>query len=448
MPISHALRLFQRADHYAAGLLRGAGVSFLLRVAGAGMAFLFSVVLARTLGADAVGLYFLALTQITFIAVLARLGLDTALLRETAVHVSRGDWAAVLGEARMGIRLVLLTSIGLALGLALLAPWLALHVFSKPGLAMPLRWLALAIPPLAVAFVYGELLKGLAQIARSQLVQVVLLPALAIPVFLGIGPGWGALAASWAYGLAALMAAIVGALLWRRAMRNRGRPAIVSARALLVASLPLMWVQLLMQVISWADILILGMFLPAAEVGLYAVAARTAMLTSFIIVAVNNVIGPRLATLYHQGDLAGLALLAVRSTRLTLLVAAPMLALFVLAPHWVLALFGPDFAAAGAVLAILAAGQFVNVATGSVGQVLIMTGHGRSLRNLSAVSAVLCIALNLVLIPAYGAIGAALATASSVVLLNVLGNLAVYRHHRIHVHALAKAELGPKGVRV
>lgn len=445
MPSFNLRRVFQSADQYAAGLLRGAGVSFLLRVAGAGAAFLFNIILARALGADAVGLYFLALTQITFVAVVARLGLDTSLIRETAVHASRGDWGAVLGGARTGVRLVLLASIALSLGLALLAPWLAEQVFAKPGLTMPLRWLAMAIPPLAVAFVYAELLKAMEQIARSQLVQVVLLPVLAILVFLGLGPGWGPVAASWAYGLAALLAAIVGALFWRRAVAGRGRAVDVPARIMLDASLPLMWVQLLTQAISWADILILGMFRPAAEVGMYAVAARTAMLTSFIILAVNNVIGPRFATLYHRGDLAGLAQLAVRSTRLTLLIAMPMLALFVLAPQWVLALFGRDFAAAGAVLAILAAGQFINVATGSVGQVLIMTGHGRTLRNLSAVNAVLCIALNLVLVPAYGAIGAAVATASSVIVLNILSGVAVYRFHRIQVHFMATGALGSTG---
>jgi O-antigen/teichoic acid export membrane protein len=438
-------RLFQRIDYYLAGLLRGAGVSFLLRLTGAGAAFLFNIVIARTLGADAVGLYFLTLTQITLVAVVARLGLDNVLLRETAVQVSRGDWAAVSGGARMGIRLVLLSSTLLAISLGLLAPWLAVHVFAKPGLVVTLRWMALAIPPLSVAYVYAELLKALVQIARSQLVQVVLPSVLAIPIFMMFGSGWGALAAIWAYCLGALATAILAALFWRRVLRDKGQPTSVSARALLDASLPLMWVQLLIQAISWADVLILGMFRPEAEVGLYGVASRLAMLTSFIILAVNNVTGPRFAAFHDQGDLAGLAQLAVRTTRLTLAVAAPLLALFVLAPHWVLSLFGHDFAAGSSVLVILAIGQFINVVGGSVGQVLIMTGHGRTLRNLSAVNFAFCVALNLILIPTYGAIGAAVTTALSGVALSILGNLAVYRHHRVQVHLWAKGSLKSQG---
>ncbi len=446
MKIFDVKRLFDRADDYLAGLLRGAGISFLLRIAGAGAAFLFNIILARKLGADAVGLYFLALTQITMVAMVARLGLDSVLLRATAVQASRGDWSAVSGGARTGLRLVLFSSIMLAVTLSQLAPWLSLHAFAKPDLAITLRWMTIAIPPLAMAFVYGELLKALSQIVRSQLVQVVLPPALAIPVFLIFASAWGAWAAIFSYCLGVLAAAMLAALFWQRAVSGMGRATSVSARALLSEGLPLMWMQLLVQAISWVDVLILGMFRPAAEVALYAVASRLAMLTSFAIMAVNNVAGPRFAALYSQGDLAGLAQVAVRSSRLTLLVSAPLLAIFVLAPHWVLALFGHDFSAASTVLIVLAIGQFFNVVTGSVGQILIMTGHGRALRNLSALNFVLCVALNLLLIPLYGAIGAAVASALSGTVLNILGNFAVYRYHGIQVHLLAKCEPGSQEI--
>ena len=446
MKIFDVRRLFQRTDDYLAGLLHGAGISFLLRVTGAGAAFLFNIILARKLGADTVGLYFLALTQITMVAVLARLGLDSVLLRETAVQVSRKDWAAVSGGARTGLRLVLIASIALTSVLFLLAPWLSEHVFDKPELAITLRWMTLAIPPLAMAFVYGELLKALSLITRSQLVQVVLPTVLAIPVFLVFASAWGVWAAILAYGLGALAAAMLAALFWRRAVYGKGKSRSISARTLLNESLPLMWMQLLVQAISWVDVLILGMFRPAAEVALYAVASRVAMLTSFIIVAVNNVTSPRFAALYSQGDLAGLARMAVRSTRLTLVVSAPLLAIFILFPHWILALFGRGFSAASTVLIILAIAQFFNVITGSVGQILIMTGHGRALRNLSALNFVLCVALNLFLIPAYGAIGAAVASALSGTVLNILGNFAVYRFHGIQVHLLAKCEPGSQEI--
>ena len=54
-----------------------------------------------------------------------------------------------------------------------------------------------------------------------------------------------------------------------------------------------------------------------------------------------------------------------------------------------MSLFGPEFRAGGPVLTILAAGQYVNVLTGSVGYLLMMTGNERLVRNNMAVAALL-----------------------------------------------------------
>jgi O-antigen/teichoic acid export membrane protein len=91
--------------------------------------------------------------------------------------------------------------------------------------------------------------------------------------------------------------------------------------------------------------------------------------------------------------------------------ASPLLALFVLAPHFVMNLFGPRFAEGGPALAVLAIGQFINVVTGSVGWILIMCGYERLLRNNLAVCAAMCVGLNLLLVPRFGYLGAAVATA-------------------------------------
>ena len=59
------------------------------------------------------------------------------------------------------------------------------------------------------------------------------------------------------------------------------------------------------------------------------------------------------------------------------------------------------------------------MATGSVGFVLIMTGNERLARNNTAVAAGVSLALNVLLIPRYGALGAAIATAVSIASLNL-----------------------------
>jgi O-antigen/teichoic acid export membrane protein len=90
-------------------------------------------------------------------------------------------------------------------------------------------------------------------------------------------------------------------------------------------------------------------------------------------------------------------------------------------------LFGVDFAAGRAALLVLALGQFINVATGAVGPMLIMTGHPRrwAIHNLAALA--IAVLLNLLLTPRLGVLGAALSTSSALVVLFGSGLFAVRR---------------------
>ena len=74
-------------------------------------------------------------------------------------------------------------------------------------------------------------------------------------------------------------------------------------------------------------------------------------------------------------------------------------------------LFGAEFAAGGYLLRILAIGQFINVLSGSVGYLLMMSGHERDLRNITLVVGPLSLLLAIVLTNYFGVVGAALATA-------------------------------------
>jgi len=137
------------------------------------------------------------------------------------------------------------------------------------------------------------------------------------------------------------------------------------------------------------------------------------MLTSFILIAVNSISAPKFAALHAQNDGQALGRLASNSARLTALLASPVLLVFLVFPGRVLWVFGPEFVAGATVLSILAAGQFVNAATESVGYLLIMTGHERLERTLAAGFFFVNIALNLALIPPLGMVGAATSTALS-----------------------------------
>ena len=91
-----------------------------------------------------------------------------------------------------------------------------------------------------------------------------------------------------------------------------------------------------------------------------------------------------------------------------------------LGSEWLLAtLFGHEFGRAYWPLLLLAVGQLVNAWFGPTGMLLNMTGHEREVTRAVTVAAGMNVVLNLLLIPPFGVVGAAIATSASLVFWNI-----------------------------
>jgi O-antigen/teichoic acid export membrane protein len=96
-----------------------------------------------------------------------------------------------------------------------------------------------------------------------------------------------------------------------------------------------------------------------------------------------------------------------------------------------MSVFGNEFSDGGTLLVILAMGQFFNVLTGSVGHLLMMCGHEHFVRNNVIGCALLNLGCCVLLIPRYGATGAATAVAITVIAENV--SAAIYAWFKLGV---------------
>ena len=111
---------------------------------------------------------------------------------------------------------------------------------------------------------------------------------------------------------------------------------------------------------------------------------------------------------------------ALFSVRLLVVSAVPIVGAMLIFPGFLMGLFGADFAQGAQLLQILALGQFVNVITGSVGYLLMMTGHERDLRTSTLISGGLVVILTIILTQYFGVLGCAIATAISIAFQNLL----------------------------
>ena len=166
-------------------------------------------------------------------------------------------------------------------------------------------------------------------------------------------------------------------------------------------------------------------------------ASGAARFVIFGILSVNMVFAPMIAELYAQhrmAELQKLVTLAARGIFAFSLVIGVFLAIL---GEWLLGLFGPAFTAAYPALLILIVGMLVNSFVGPVGFLMMMTGHHREAALVLAVAALLQIVMNAILIPRYGLIGAATATAATVALWNIVLALRAARKLGINSAALS-----------
>ena len=408
-------------------LLKGASAAFVVKVLAAAAQVALNVFLARSLGPDHYGDFLLALTVVTVASVFARLGMGNTLVRFVAGARAVDDDASVNGVYAIAMKVAAIGTLIATAAVYFGSSWIGAGLFSNTELVPYLAWSSVAIPAIALLFLHSDALKGLKSIAKSQALFSLVIPAFTLVFAVFLVGRWEIGGAVAAYGLAAWSGLGLGWYWWRSETKNiRHIGGTFDRSRLFASSVPLFGVSILMLVNQWTGTLALGYWADSADVGLFGVAMRLATLTSFVLLAVNSIAAPKFAELHRQERMRELAETARSSALLMTLAAAPVLLLFTLAPEWILSWFGEDFRAAKWMLVILAVGQFVNVATGSVGCLLMMTGNERMARlNLCAVAAT-SLVLNVWLVPLYGALGAAWAMAISQAAQNLIASMMVY----------------------
>lgn len=398
-------------------LLLQTSLSFFIRVLAALAGFIVSVVVSRQLGAEGAGYYFLAFSMVMVLSAISRAGLDNTVVRFTGAARPEGEWGAVRAVLRRSVIVTLLISVPVASAVYWLSDFLAVEVFGKPALAGVLQAISPGIVGLSIFTLFAMSLQGLQKVIASVLtvnIIVNVLLILALLLFALQTPQQ----AAWAYSVAAVLTAILGFAIYRNALGEGGGD--VSWSELFQSCLPLWVVVIMSQLTQFSGQFIAGAWVAPEEVAQLAVAQRTALLTSFILMAVNLVVAPRFASMYKNGELDKLEKLALTSVKLMVLFALPIVLVMLVFPELIMSLFGEEFSEGGQLLQVLAIGQFINVATGSVGYLLTMSGHEKDLRNTVLISGPAAIALAFILVPLFGAMGSAIATAIAIATQNLV----------------------------
>jgi O-antigen/teichoic acid export membrane protein len=403
---------------------RQSAVFFAGTIFTAATGYLFKIYLARVLGAEALGIYALGMTIVGLLGVFNALGLPYAAVRFVAAYTAKSKFDLLRGFLVHSISLLLIFNVLLGGTVLLVGPWVAVHVYHTPALSRYLGLFALIMLTGAFTGFLGQVLTGYKDVARRTIITNFIGSPLTMLFTLGlVGAGFGL----WGYIFAQVAGTFVVIVLlvmavWKltpRAARAfsgklpRLEGEVISFSAVVFA------MNFLEFMMSQADKILIGFYLNARQVGIYAVAAALVTFVPIVLQSVNQIFSPTIADLHARGQQELLGRLFQTLTKWILGLTLPLAAVMIIFAPALMRIFGRDFEAGWPILVIGTFGQLINCGVGSVGYLLLMSGNQRKLIRIQAIMACVMVIVSIVLIPKWGITGAAVGAALTNVLTNV-----------------------------
>lgn len=386
------------------------------------------ILLARALGAEQLGIYSFAIAAVSLLAVPAQFGLPTLLLREAARLRMDGQSDRIselwVWARKLSIRVSLVTMSGAAA---------FVYLTSVPVLSSRSITLLVAIllmPCLAILGLQGGLLRGYKFVNAGQSVEHLLRSAMFLVLLAGYlaiygFDGFTSVNAMVVHVLAAYAVTTISSRLVSNLTgltRSRvAQPSPDSTRLWVRAILPLALLSAAQVILQQTDVLMLGWIVESREVGIYRVVQTISVVVVFALGAMNIVLAPLIAESVAESRYEVIQQLVSFSARATTALATvAVVLLYFFGLELIRLLFGEEYNGGTAALLVLAIGQLVSAAFGSPGILLNMSGHERETAKGVGLAALANVVLNGLLIPRFGILGAAFATASAVIMWKVL----------------------------
>ena len=422
--ITHRFLLLFRGESLKARLLRGAlGVGG-LKLFYLPLTLVTSVVLARGLGPAGYGQYSFVMAAISILALPVGSGLGQLVTREVARYHYSEEWGLFRGLLQRAHQWVLF-------GSAIMAGAIAMVAARSASWAVDDRWTllllaTLLLPLLGLNALRSAIIRGLRNVFYAQLPEMSAHPGLHLVIIVGLlalgllNPATALVSQILATGLAFALGAW---LLWRLKPAELGhaKPEY-SHREWGGALLPFTLLAAVATVNGQIGILALGWLGTDEDIAALRVAMSGAMLVMLSLSIVNMVIGPHITRAHRDNDMPQLQRLSRQSARAALAVGLPFaLLLIFLGGPIVELLYGPDYRNTATLpLAILALGQLMNVAFGSVGLFLSMCGYEQDTLAGQIIALLVNAIAAVFLIPPFGAVGAALSVAIGLATWNIV----------------------------
>lgn len=411
-------------------------ISFLGMGFGNAVRYLFTVVLARFVGIEYLGIYSLA-TSVTRIGeVFGIAGLQSGVMRYVSRLDKKDEIDEIKQRIRSGLMLGLIFSIIIMVLQLALSDWLTIEIFQGSELLKRVIVIsAFSIPFATVLTISAFATQGYKllkyKVTVMNIVQPIVMLSCALFCLNIISKD-----STIIYPLlvSAIISAFVCLYFIIKLVGIKLKELFIGKldKELLLFSYPLMFVAILGTLMHWMDIIMLGYFTDTTTVGLYHPATRSAGLLRTVLVAFMGIFAPMMAKLHRDSDITEMGKLYKLIVRWIISLSIPIAIIMVMFSKKIMLLFGGSYLVASNALALLTIAAFVQTIFGGGGHTLTMTGFTKINMVNSITTVLINVALNIIWIPMYGIMGAAYATLVSMTVLGGLRLLEVQHFVKIN----------------
>lgn len=411
------------------------------RILAAGLAYVFQIYLAKSLGIQNYGIFVTFWTWQVILTHISVMGFSESAVRFLPRYATRLRADLTYGFMSNGLKFIITTSVvtavlcgaalyffsdlladqmlGSAIVLAVGLPILALELYIE-GVARGLGWIWLAVVP-------------------GFIVRPIIVMGTLFVISLNGFPLTAELALAVTIGVTLILICLQAIFI--KLHVKRIKPATSQnhrarlRRYWIFAAVPLVVVTGVEELLYWSDIVILGFMMPSESVSVYFAALRCMAIAGFIHYAFMMVFAREFSLAKAQGNSAELQNRVHMASTWTFWLTIPAVLATLAAGPLLLSLFGEEFASGQTIMLIIGIGLVGKSLVGQASNLLIVVGRERLNVLIAAYALIMNIAISIMLVPIMGIAGAAMGTAASQIIRAAL--LYYYCKTKINVSVLA-----------
>ena len=414
-------------------IFRDSIISLFIKLAGIIFTFLLHIFIARFLGVHEFGTYVVAINFTNILLVFSLCGQNQVWLRFIPEFLNANNYSFIRILIRFSRRLVLLSSILISFIILLLYNLLPMLPFP---MLISMLLSAFYLPFLSLLSLESTGLRAFNKVFAALFPYNIIRPIIAFSLLyvfiyvITLSP------VSFIAMLSIVISSIICVIIYRYLSRSlylnitdSSSPSCFPYRTWLFTGIHMIFISGFGLLLRHIDVIMIGFIRSPSDAGIYYASVRIADFIIFGLNSVNFIIAPLISKYYFSGKHTELQRIITYSSRIIFSLTLIAFLFVILLGGWGLGLFGSDFLTSYPSLAILSIGQLVNALSGSVGYICIMTGHESSSSLVLGLSVIMNIILNYSLIVPFGIIGAAIATALTTIIWNLI--LVIYVYKRI-----------------